>query len=198
MIDSAEERESYRSKALAEKIYPEPLAREVAKQIHEMGDTVPEGGKDTNPKDIVGSSKPGVSSVPMQVLAEVGLAMLEGQKYGRHNYRAAGVRGSVYKDAVFRHLMLQWWDKGEDIDPDSGLHHVVKAIASLFVLYDSILQGNFVDDRPPKAKLGMLELQAQMDGVIDSLEKSGVLPPWTEKRMQEIAFQAIKEKEHIG
>ncbi len=152
---------------------------------HEMGDTVPEGGKDTNPKDIIGSMKPGFSCVPTQVMALVGLAMAEGQKYGRHNYRAAGVRASVYYDAVMRHFFLQWWDMGEDIDSASGLHHVVKTIAGLCVLMDSIIQGNFVDDRPPKAKITMEELQARCDTVIDSLQKSGVLEPWTEKRMQE-------------
>jgi hypothetical protein len=107
--------------------------------------------KDTNPKDAVGTAKVPLSTVPMQVLGEVGLAMMEGAlKYGRSNYRVAGVRASVYFDAVImRHLGAFW--EGQDIDPASGLHHVVKAIAGLTVLYDSILQGNWVDDRPPKA-----------------------------------------------
>lgn len=175
---------------------------EIAKKIdtafnHEMAGTLPEGGKDTNPKDIIGSGKPGISCVPTQVLAGIGLAMAEGQKYGRHNYRAAGVRASVYYDAVFRHFQLQWWDMGEDIDAASGLHHILKTIASLCVLYDSILQGNFVDDRPPKAQIKMEELQELMDGVLDNLEKTGVLPPWTEKRMQEKVFDGIMEREHV-
>lgn len=74
--------------------------------------------------------------------------MLEGTaKYGRHNYRAIGVRGSVYYDATMRHL-FSWWE-GEDIDPDSGLSHVTKAICSLVVLRDAMMQGKFTDDRPP-------------------------------------------------
>jgi hypothetical protein len=164
--------------------------------IHEMGDTIPAMGKDTNPKDIVGSKKPSVSCVPTQVWALVGLAMAEGQKYGRHNYRAAGVRASVYVDAVFRHLNLQFWDKGEDIDKDSGLHHVVKAIAGLVVLMDSILQGNFVDDRPPRAELTMEELQKKCDGVMASLEEQGVLPPWTEERMRLESYHHKLKKEN--
>lgn len=106
--------------------------------------------KDTNPKDAVGSVKAPISTISGQVLGEVGLAMLEGSlKYGRHNYRVAGVRASVYFDAVvLRHLLL-WWE-GQDIDPDSGLSHIIKAIAGLCVLRDSMLQGNWVDDRPPK------------------------------------------------
>lgn len=109
--------------------------------------------KDTNPKDAVGIKKAPISTVSGPVLAELGVAMLEGaRKYGRHNYRIAGVRASVYMDAVFRH-MTQWWE-GQDIDPDSGLSHVTKAIASLCVLRDAMIFENWVDDRPPPAPEG--------------------------------------------
>lgn len=104
--------------------------------------------KDTNPKDAVGTAKVPFSTIPGRVVGEVGLAMMEGAlKYGRHNYRVAGVRASVYLDAAVRHLGAFW--EGQDIDPDSGLPHVVKAIACCVVLRDSQIQGNWVDDRPP-------------------------------------------------
>lgn len=104
--------------------------------------------KDTNPKDAVGIAKVPFSTVPARVMAEVGLAMFEGaRKYGRFNFRTAGVRASVYYDAALRHLMA--WYEGQDIDPASGLPHVVKAIACLVVLRDSQIQGNWTDDRPP-------------------------------------------------
>lgn len=107
--------------------------------------------KDTNPKDAVGIKKVPLSPVPIQVIGEVGLAMLEGAlKYGRHNYREAGVRASVYFDAVVLRHLGAWWE-GQDIDPDSNLSHITKAIAGLIVLRDSMLQGNWVDDRPPRA-----------------------------------------------
>ena len=81
--------------------------------------------KATNPKDAVGIKKVPLSTVSSKVIMEMGLGMLEGaRKYGRHNYRVAGVRASVYYDACMRHLMA-WWE-GEDIDPDSGLHHIIK------------------------------------------------------------------------
>lgn len=109
--------------------------------------------KDTNPKDAVGVKKVPFSTIPAPVLAEVGLAMLEGaRKYGRHNYRTAGVRASVYYDALLRHVTA-WWE-GEDIDPDSGLSHIVKAIACLVVLRDSMYRGNWQDDRPPAVEEG--------------------------------------------
>lgn len=106
--------------------------------------------KDTNPKDAIGITKAPVSTVPLTVLAEVGVAMLEGAlKYGRHNYRAAGVRASVYFDACVNRHLGAWWE-GEDLDGDSGLSHVTKAIAGLVVLRDSMIAGNWVDDRPPR------------------------------------------------
>jgi len=72
-------------------------------------------------------------------------------KYGRHNYRAIGVRSSVYFDACIRHLFNHW--EGRDIDPDSDLPELAKAICCLLVWRDAQLNGNCYDDRPPKAKL---------------------------------------------
>lgn len=107
--------------------------------------------KTSNPKDAVGTAKVPSSTIPAQVIGELGIAMMEGAlKYGRSNYREAGVRASVYYDAVMARHMPAWWE-GEDIDPDSGLSHITKAIASLVVLRDSMMQGNWVDDRPPSA-----------------------------------------------
>jgi hypothetical protein len=111
--------------------------------------------KPTNPKDAFGIKKASLSCVSAPVLMEVGIGMQEGgAKYGRHNYRVIGVRGSVYYDATMRHLM-SWWE-GEDIDPDSGLSHVTKAICSLVVLRDAMIQNKFNDDRPPRAAEGWL------------------------------------------
>lgn len=106
--------------------------------------------KQTNPKDLIGVNKAPMSTVPANVMAELGVAMLEGaSKYGRHNYRVAGVRASVYYDATIRHLFA-WWE-GEDLDPDSGMSHITKAIASLTVLRDAMIQGMSTDDRPPRS-----------------------------------------------
>lgn len=122
--------------------------------------------KDTNPKDSVGIKKTPLSTLPFRVLWRVGLAMLEGAlKYGRHNYRAAGVRYSVYFDSTMRHIGA-WWE-GQDIDPDSNLHHIDKAIAGLMVLRDSMLEGNFVDDRPPVSDFDMKELDLHAAELIE-------------------------------
>jgi len=104
--------------------------------------------KDSNPKDAVGTKKAPMSTVSAPVMMEVGVAMLEGAlKYGRHNYRAIGVRASVYYDALQRHIM-SWWE-GEDVDEESGLSHVTKAIACMMVLRDAMIRDKVVDDRPP-------------------------------------------------
>lgn len=117
--------------------------------------------KETNPKEVVGIQKAPLSALPWQVLARVGLAMLEGAcKYGRHNYRESGIRASVYFDAVVGRHLSAWWE-GEDIDAASGLNHVDKAIAGLMVMRDGMLQGKFIDDRPPSGQgLNFDELNA--------------------------------------
>lgn len=135
--------------------------------------------KDTNPKDGIGIKKVPISVLPTEVLAETGLALLEGAvKYGRHNYRVAGVRHSVYYDAVFRHLGA-WWE-GEDIDQDSGLSHVTKAIAGLMVLRDSMIMGNDVDDSPPKLKAGWVANYNKIAGDILGKHKKHC-EPYTDK-----------------
>ncbi len=122
--------------------------------------------KETNPKDAVGVRKAPLSTVPAGVLMEIGLAMLEGaRKYGRHNYRVTGVRASVYYDAALRHLM-DWWE-GTDIDPDSGLSHVTKALACLTVLRDAEVNGMLKDDRPPGQPLQLAYLNNRAAALID-------------------------------
>lgn len=134
--------------------------------------------KDSNPKDSVGIKKVPFSTVPAPVIAEIGLAMLEGaRKYRRHNYRAIGVRASVYVDAAMRHLTA-WWE-GESIDPDSGLSHLVKASACLVVLRDAQILDKMVDDRPPKHKDGWIqELNKKAKEIVEKYPEE--LEPYTQ------------------
>jgi hypothetical protein len=90
-------------------------------------------------------------ALPVVVLWEVGIVMLEGaRKYGRHNMRVEGVLVSTYTDAAKGHI--DQFIEGEDFDPDSTIHHISHAIASLVTLRDGMLNNNWVDDRPPKTK----------------------------------------------
>lgn len=136
--------------------------------------------KDTNPKDGVGVKKwRQFCCVPFTVIWELGVSMLEGaMKYGRHNYRVSGVRASIYVEAARGHIDCFW--EGEDIDPDSGLPHIVKAIASLAVLRDAQIQGKYVDDRPPKTDIA--EVSARLQQVVDDLFEKypDPVPPYLE------------------
>lgn len=134
----------------------------------------PLSSKDTNPKDAVGTKKwRQYCVVPKTVIWELGVALLEGaRKYGRHNYRVAGVRASVYLDAANGH-MDQWWE-GEDVDEDSGISHLTKAIASLTVLRDAMIRGKMVDDRPPKCDLDQIrgDLQEAVDHIFERVPEA--------------------------
>ena len=107
--------------------------------------------KKTNPKDAIGTKKPRFySGLPANVTKEVTIGIMEGaMKYGRHNYRITGVLASTYIDATIWHLFDYW--EGQDIDPDSNLHHITKAIASLYVLRDAQMRDMCEDDRPPRS-----------------------------------------------
>lgn len=140
--------------------------------------------KPSNPKDRLGILKVCFSVIPIPVLWELGLAMLEGAlKYGRHNYRVIGVRASVYYDAVMARHMPCWWE-GEDIDPDSGVHHVTKAIASLVVLRDAMIRGTWIDDRPPASDMAMLkDYNAKVKALLEKYPQP--VEPYTEKNKDE-------------
>ena len=126
--------------------------------------------KETNPKYLEGIKKVPLHCIPTGPLFELGLAMLEGsRKYGRHNYRAIGVRASVYYDAATGHI-INWWE-GEDIDPDSGVHHLIKAMACLLVVRDSMLMGNYNDDRPLRypQRHGRADFNEQVKGIVGKI-----------------------------
>jgi hypothetical protein len=140
--------------------------------------------KPSNPKDAFGIRKVSISYVSLPVLAEVAVGMQEGgAKYGRHNYRVIGVKTSVYIDAAFRHIADFW--EGEDIDASSGISHVSKAIASLVVLRDAMIQGQCVDDRPPPSPRGWLApLNAKVEELAEKYPKP--VPAYTAKNRRRI------------
>ena len=102
--------------------------------------------KKTNPKDFVGCDK-----IPFHLWPETATllgssALLDGaSKYGRSNFRAVGVRASIYYDACRRHMNK--WFEGENTDPDSGLPHLAHALACIAILVEASEQGNMTDDR---------------------------------------------------
>lgn len=99
-----------------------------------------------NPKDAIGSGKLPLHLWPATATALGCLGLLDGMlKYGRSNWRVAGVRASIYVDAAKRHL--DKWFEGQDIDDDSGLPHFAHALACLAILVDAQAAGKLNDDR---------------------------------------------------
>lgn len=117
-------------------------------------DVVPETPpKDTNPKDRIGAGKAPLDLVPDTIKALASLAFLEGAlKYGACNWRVAGVRASIYKAALERHL-AKWWN-GEWADPVTKVPHLASVIACAGIIADADLAGKLTDDRPPSVDMG--------------------------------------------
>lgn len=110
--------------------------------------------KATNPKDAFGSAKLAVGLAPDTAINEMALAFLEGAlKYGRFNWRIAGVRASIYNDALERHRQ-KWWN-GENRDPATRVKHLANLMACAAILIDSEICGMLTDDRPPVAPVGV-------------------------------------------
>lgn len=127
-----------------------------------------ENAKQTNPKDLVGSDKLHLHLFPKSAVALGSLACLEGAlKYGRSNWREAGVRASIYVDALERHMTR--WFEGEDIDPDSGIDHLGKALACIAILIDAKYAGKLEDDRMVPG--GTIEVIEKMTPIVKELKK---------------------------
>jgi hypothetical protein len=71
-----------------------------------------------------------------------------------------------------------WWE-GEDLDPESGVSHITKLIATAAVLRDAMYNEKLEDDRPPKLRDGWIaELNRTAGEIIDRLPDAKA--PFTE------------------
>lgn len=105
------------------------------------------GYPDNNPKTAVGVSKVPLHLVPPSAKHYLALALADGaRKYGPYNWRDHAISISVYKAAMERHLDA-FWD-GEDLAPDSGIHHIAHAMACCALILDAMTIGKLNDDRP--------------------------------------------------
>lgn len=103
--------------------------------------------KPSNPKDIVGSNKVPMGLVPAVTMAYLAVGHLEGDaKYGRTNWREAGVRTMIYIDACLRHI--EKFKEGEFADPETHVPHLANALACLSIITDAYHAGKLIDDRP--------------------------------------------------
>jgi hypothetical protein len=104
------------------------------------------GEKPTNPKDMIATNKVPFHLWPETASAYGAMGFLDGAlKYGRSNWRHAGVKASTYYDAARRHLNA--WFEGEDNDPQSGVPHLGHALACIAILVDAIEAKKLNDDR---------------------------------------------------
>lgn len=104
--------------------------------------------KPSNPKDIIGSDKLPMDLVTGTTKAYLALAHLEGHlKYGLVNWRAAGVRASIYLGALERHYE-KFKDGGEWADPVTKVPHLASIMACCSIILDAQLAGKLNDDRP--------------------------------------------------
>lgn len=126
--------------------------------------------KPSNPKDVIGSKKLDMSLVPYTLFVSAAVAFLEGAlKYGRFNWRIAGVRASIYHAALLRHV-AKWWN-GQNHDKKTRVHHLDNAIACLTIIRDAELYGKLTDDRPPCPNPdAMADLIDGTEGVIGHLQ----------------------------
>lgn len=123
-----------------------PLGTDHRCHVPSPHERTPNETKPTNPKDAIGSDKLPLHLWPTTATILGSLGLLDGMlKYGRTNWRDAGVRASIYYDAARRHLDA--WFEGEDEDPDSGLPHLAHALACLAILVDARAANRLTDDR---------------------------------------------------
>jgi len=89
-------------------------------------------GSTTGYKEDLG--KPEWDLLPYDALLPVVKVFTSGaKKYTRHNWRS-GMLWSRPMGAILRHITA-WWE-GEDLDSDSGEHHLAHVIAeALFLMY---------------------------------------------------------------
>lgn len=122
----------------------------------------------TNPKDLIGTNKVPLDLWPTTATAVGALGMLDGAlKYGRDNYRAIGIRPSIYVAACKRHLDA--WMEGEEHASDSGVPHLGHALACLAIIVDAAAAGKMVDDR--KVKGGYAKLMAELTPIVAQLRE---------------------------
>ena len=89
--------------------------------------------------------KPPLGLIPHSALLEEASVLGFGcEKYGRHNWRQ-GVEWQRLINSALRHIHA--FNDGEDLDPETGLHHLAHARASLGFLIEYTTTHPELDDR---------------------------------------------------
>lgn len=128
------------------------LTYQTVEDDHEAVTFHPLQAKLTNPKDAIGDTKLPLWLLSPIAKAQWSLCQFVGLiKYGAWNWRAAGVRTSVYLSAMQRHLDA--YLSGEELDPKDGTPHLGHIMACAAILIDAKAAGKLTDDRPPSVSV---------------------------------------------
>lgn len=121
--------------------------------------------KPTNPKDMVATNKLPLHLVSPFVKAYQSIAHFLGNvKYGAWNWRAAGVRSSVYLSALHRHIDA--YSEGEENDPVDGTPHLANAMACIGIIIDAKHCGKLIDDRQPSNAGELAKVRAELEATM--------------------------------
>jgi hypothetical protein len=83
------------------------------------------------------NEKPRLALIPSSLLIEVGKVLTYGaKKYSAHNWRH-GISQERLLSAALRHIVA--YNEGENLDPESNLHHLAHAICELAFAMDQNL-----------------------------------------------------------
>lgn len=116
--------------------------------------------KSTNPKDVAAKNRVRLDLMPGPAAVAICQALQNGvdKGYGAFNWRNVPVQASNYLAAAERHIKA--WQDGEEFAPDSSVHHLGHAAASLAILMDALACDTLIDDRPPKGPTAALLAEA--------------------------------------
>lgn len=104
-----------------------------------------------DPKKAAGAQKPQLQNIPPELNRQVSQALECGAiKYGPWNWWDNNVELMTYLGAMKRHIDALI--DGEDIDPESGAHHLGHVAAGCAIVLDARKHGTLVDNRPPAVK----------------------------------------------
>lgn len=123
------------------------LVKDIADQLNKQGiGDINSDAKGTGARYI--SGKADLSLIPLSTLEEEARVWMYGtKKYKAFNWMK-GMPWSVPLACALRHIAA--WQEGEDLDQESGHHHLAHAMCNLrmLMLYSKAYKEG--DDRPPK------------------------------------------------
>lgn len=100
-----------------------------AKQLVKQSQTATTGGRKFDGDKLEYGLTP-----PLALKAMVDVLTFGAQKYERDNWKRVPDSKRRYFDALQRHLWA--WKEGEQLDPESGKHHLAHAMCCLSFLYE--------------------------------------------------------------